>query len=79
MVGLVITALNPGYLNEIFTDPRGNNLMLAFVVLLACGLLTMRWIINGVRKTDVRHNNPRAGCRRRRSAAGADGIGLVDG
>jgi tight adherence protein B len=46
VVGLVITAINPGYMNEIFTDPRGSNLILAFVVLLACGLLTMRWIIN---------------------------------
>jgi tight adherence protein B len=45
VVGLVITAINPGYMNEIFTDPRGSNLILAFVVLLTCGLLTIRWII----------------------------------
>ena len=45
VVGLVITAINPGYMNEIFTDPRGNKLIVAFAVLLACGLLTIRWII----------------------------------
>ena len=45
VVGLVITAINPGYMNEIFTDPRGNKLIVALAVLLACGLLTIRWII----------------------------------
>jgi tight adherence protein B len=45
VVGIVITLINPGYMNEIFTDRRGSNLILAFVVLLTCGLLTIRWII----------------------------------
>jgi tight adherence protein B len=44
-VGLIITAINPGYMNELFTDPRGPNLILAFVVLLSCGMFTIRWII----------------------------------
>jgi tight adherence protein B len=45
VVGLVISAINPGYMNDLFTDPRGANVILAFVVLLACGLLSIRWII----------------------------------
>jgi tight adherence protein B len=45
VVGLVITAINPGYMNDLFTDPRGANVILAFVVLLGCGLLSIRWII----------------------------------
>jgi tight adherence protein B len=46
VVGLVISAISPGYMNEIFIDRRGPNLILAFVVLLSCGLFTIRWIIN---------------------------------
>jgi tight adherence protein B len=45
VVGLLITAINPGYMRELFTDPRGPNLIMAFVVLLSCGMFTIRWII----------------------------------
>jgi tight adherence protein B len=45
VVGLVITLINPGYMNDLFTDPRGPNVITAFVVLLSCGMLTIQWII----------------------------------
>jgi tight adherence protein B len=44
-IGLIITVINPGYMNDLFTDPRGPNVITAFVVLLSCGMITIRWII----------------------------------
>ena len=46
VVGLVLTLISPGYLNDFVTDPRGPNLIVAFVVLLSCGLLTIRYLID---------------------------------
>jgi tight adherence protein B len=46
VVGLIVTLINPGYMNDLFTDPRGPNVIMAFVVLLLCGIFTIRWIIS---------------------------------
>jgi tight adherence protein B len=46
VVGLIITVINPGYMNDLFTDPRGPNVITTFVVLLLCGIFTIRWIIS---------------------------------
>jgi tight adherence protein B len=43
--GLLLFLINPGYISELFTDPRGSNFLLTFGVLLSCGLLTIRWLI----------------------------------
>ncbi|MBX6740528.1 MAG: type II secretion system F family protein [Acetobacteraceae bacterium] len=40
-----IMVLNPGYIQVLFTDPRGNNFLAAFAILLSLGLLTIRWLI----------------------------------
>ena len=43
--GLLLFVVNPDYIGELFTDPRGGNFLLTFGVLLSCGLLTIRWLI----------------------------------
>lgn len=40
-----ISVMSPGYISELFTDPRGSSFLFAFAVLLSLGLLTIRWLI----------------------------------
>lgn len=42
---LALLYLNPGYLMVLFHTPLGNQLLLAFCLLLSCGLVTIRWLI----------------------------------
>ena len=44
-VGFVVWFLNPGYIEEFFTNPRGPMLVLTIVVLLSSGLFLIRWMI----------------------------------
>jgi tight adherence protein B len=43
--GALLFLVNPDYMGELFTDPRGSNFLLTFAVLLSCGMLTIRWLI----------------------------------
>ena len=45
VVAILIFIVNPDYVGVFFTDPRGSSFLIAFVVLLASGLLTIRWLI----------------------------------
>jgi tight adherence protein B len=45
VTGGIIGLLNPEYLAELFTDPRGSSFLATFAVLLSSGLLTIRWLI----------------------------------
>ena len=42
---LIMFFVNPSYVSELFTDPRGSGFLVTFAVLLSCGLLTIRWLI----------------------------------
>jgi len=42
---LLLAVVNPGYISELFTDPRGTKFLIAFAVLLSCGLLSIRWLL----------------------------------
>jgi tight adherence protein B len=44
--GLAIMVLNPEYMTEMFTDPRGKNFLLVFAAMMSSGLLVMRWLMN---------------------------------
>lgn len=43
--GAAVSAIKPGYLDALFVDPRGNNLLTMALVLLTLGLLTIRSMI----------------------------------
>jgi tight adherence protein B len=44
--GGALAIVNPGYLDLLFTDPRGVKLLSFGVVFMVLGVLTMRWMIN---------------------------------
>ncbi|HEV7265141.1 MAG TPA: type II secretion system F family protein [Falsiroseomonas sp.] len=44
--GAAVSLLNPGYLNSLFTDPRGNNLLAAAIVMTLMGIIVIRMMIN---------------------------------
>lgn len=48
--GIMMSILHPGYLNPLFTDPRGRNMFVVGVITLILGSLTMRSLIKGVTK-----------------------------
>jgi tight adherence protein B len=45
VVGLLICVINPGYMNEFLTNPRGATCIIAFAVLLFAGLFTTHLLI----------------------------------
>lgn len=45
ILGVMLWILSPAYIDLLFTEKTGNNLLLAAVVLLATGLLIIRTII----------------------------------
>lgn len=48
--GFVMSIIHPGYLNPLFTDPRGRSMFVVGVITLILGTLTMRSMIKGVTK-----------------------------
>jgi len=44
--GGALAFVNPGYLDLLFTDPRGIRLLSYGIVFMVLGILTMRWMIN---------------------------------
>jgi tight adherence protein B len=42
---LVLAVVSPDYVGDLFTDPRGKNFLIAFAVLLSCGMLSLRWLL----------------------------------
>jgi len=44
--GGALAIVNPGYLDLLFTDPRGIRLLSYGIVFMVLGVLTMRWMIN---------------------------------
>jgi Flp pilus assembly protein TadB len=45
ILGALLWILSPAYIDLLFTEKSGNNLLLAAVILLATGLLVIRTII----------------------------------
>src|SRR5262249_58284259 len=45
LLGVLLWVLSPAYINLLFTEKSGNNLLIAAVILLATGLLVIRTII----------------------------------
>ena len=45
VTGLLLALINPEYMGELFTDPRGTSFLITFAVMLSLGLLTMRWLL----------------------------------
>jgi tight adherence protein B len=43
--GISVSLLNPGYLDALFTDPRGNNLLIAAIVMTLMGIIVIRMMI----------------------------------
>lgn len=47
LTGLMLMATRPGYLNPLFTDPRGQNMLIIGVTSLVLGIVTMRQLVRG--------------------------------
>ncbi|MGK7864840.1 type II secretion system F family protein [Falsiroseomonas sp. E2-1-a4] len=45
VTGLIITLINPGYVGELFNDPRGKYFLIGFATLMCSGMLTIRWLL----------------------------------
>ncbi|WP_372624097.1 type II secretion system F family protein [Falsiroseomonas sp.] len=43
--GIMVSIANPGYLDKLFTDPRGNNLLVAAIAMTLMGIIVIRWMI----------------------------------
>jgi tight adherence protein B len=45
VTGLIVSAVDPAYMADLFYDPRGKNFLIVFAVLLSAGLLINRWLL----------------------------------